>query len=53
MALLIDSEDESVLLFRPDGQPTALRGADQLDLAPALPGFILAARNLFAALRPP
>jgi len=51
VALLVDPADESVLLFRQDAAPRALRGPDPIDLADVLPGFQLTAGELFDALR--
>jgi Uma2 family endonuclease len=51
VALLVDPADESVLLFRQDAAPRALRGQDPIDLADVLPGFQLTTGELFDALR--
>jgi Uma2 family endonuclease len=50
LALLVDPEDESVIRFRPNEEPRALRGADQIDLADVVPDLRLAVQELFAAL---
>ena len=50
LALLIDPDDRSVIMFRPGSQPSALRGADRIDVADVLPGFQLTVADLFAAL---
>lgn len=50
VALLVDSADQSVLVFRPNHAPRPLRGLDQLDLGDTLPGFTLTAHDVFAAL---
>jgi Uma2 family endonuclease len=51
LALLVDPDDESVLLFRPSQVPVALRAGDRIDLDEVLPGFELTAATLFEALR--
>ena len=50
LALLVDAQDRSVLLFRPGVSPRALRDADPIDLSDVLPGFQLTIQELFAAL---
>ena len=51
IALLVDPKDESVILFRLEAQPRALRAAERIDLDEVLPGFELTPRELFASLR--
>lgn len=51
IALLVDSDDESVLKFRPNQAPLALRGADRIAVDEVLPGFELSVAELFASLR--
>jgi|SRR5579862_4053762 len=51
LAVLVDPADESVLIVRPDGLPTALRGTGTIDLTSALPGLTLDISEVFAALR--
>lgn len=51
VALLVDPADQSVLAFRPDQVPRAVRGTDRLDLSDVLPGFQLVGQDLFAALK--
>ena len=51
LALLIDPLDRSVLLFRANAIPRALRTADQIDLAEVLPGFEATVDELFGALK--
>ena len=51
VALLVDPDDESVLAFRPEGAPTGLHGADQIDLSEVLPNFKLTVDELFESLR--
>ncbi|MGI8553857.1 MAG: Uma2 family endonuclease [Dehalococcoidia bacterium] len=53
VALLVDPADESILRFRPNEMPLALRGTSLLDLHPLLPGFELTAQQLFDSLRLP
>lgn len=51
IALLVDPADESVLLFRHQAPPRAIRGAERIDLDTVLPGFELTADELFASLQ--
>jgi Uma2 family endonuclease len=51
IALLVDPDDESVLLFRHDGAIEALRGPDQIDINAIVPGLDLTANELFTALQ--
>lgn len=51
LALLIDSADDSILLFRPEQPPVALSGAERIDVSDLLPGFHLTVEELFASLR--
>lgn len=50
-ALLVDDQDESVLVFRPDTVPQAVTGEEKIDLADILPGFELTAKELFDSLQ--
>lgn len=50
IALLIDPDDESIILFRPDTLPRALRGADPIDLNEVVPGLELTVADIFATL---
>ena len=51
VALLIDDQDQTVLLFRA-GHPTRIiRGDEPIDVADVLPGLKLTAKQLFGALR--
>jgi Uma2 family endonuclease len=50
VALLVDPDDLTVLLFRPNAIPQPLRGQDALDLTDVLPGFELTAAELFGVL---
>jgi len=52
IAVLVDPEDETVLIFRPNAVPLPVAGEDAIDLRPVLPAFRLSARELFAALLP-
>lgn len=50
IALLLDPDDESILLFRP-GQPLiTMRESNPVDVSDVLPGFALVVRELFEAL---
>ena len=51
VALFVDPDDESVLLFRHNVSPLALRGADRIDLDDVLPGFRWTAQELFDSLK--
>lgn len=51
VALLVDPADESVLVFRPDQTPRAVRGPEMLELDDVLPGFALTVQELFDSLR--
>jgi len=53
LALLVDPDDDSVLLFRPTGRSGPLRGAERIDFAPVLPGLSLAVEELFGWLTLP
>jgi Uma2 family endonuclease len=51
IAVLVDPDDRSVLVFRPGGESQALRGGDAIDLGNVVPGFGMTAGDLFAALK--
>jgi Uma2 family endonuclease len=51
LALVVDADDESVLIFRRGQQPQVAREHDAVDLTDVLPGFDLSAEQIFAALR--
>ncbi len=51
LAVVVDPDDEIVVLVRPDGSATTLRGDERIDLAPVLPGFELTVGELFATLQ--
>ena len=50
VAVLVDPDDESILVFRRDASPLALRGTDRIDLDEVLPGFESTAQELFESL---
>lgn len=50
IAVLVDAEDETVLIFRPGEAMAVLRDDDRIDLDSVLPGFQLTCRALFATL---
>jgi len=52
IAILIDPEDQTVLLFRRDAVPRPIAGDEAIDLREVLPDLSLTAQELFAALRP-
>jgi Uma2 family endonuclease len=51
IAVLVDPEDESIVVFRPNQGARALRGNDVADLGDVLPDFKLAVDEVFASLR--
>jgi Uma2 family endonuclease len=51
VALLVDPDDESILVFRAGANPHAVSGAERVDVTDVLPGFELTAEQLFASLR--
>jgi Uma2 family endonuclease len=51
VALLVDPGDKSIVLFRPNQIPRALRDRDVVDIGDVLPGFMLTVAAVFAALR--
>jgi Uma2 family endonuclease len=53
IALLVDPDDESVLLFRPNTIPRALVGDNPIQIDDVLPGFTLSVAELFATLQLP
>jgi len=52
IALLVDPDDETVLVFPPQQPVQALQGADQIALDELLPGFDLTVQGMFDALAP-
>jgi Uma2 family endonuclease len=50
IALLVDPQDETILVFRPDRIPLHLQGEEQIDLTDVLPGFSLTAQQIFESL---
>ena len=53
VALLIDPDDESVVILRPDAAAQIVRGSERIALEDVLPGFELSAEAVFAALTDP
>ncbi len=51
VALLVDPDDESILLFRPNQIPRVLAPDEAIDLADILPGFSLTGAEVFSSLR--
>ena len=51
LALLIDPQDRSVIVFRPDGSTGVLRADDPLPLDEVAPGFELSVREMFESLK--
>lgn len=51
IALQIDPDDESVIVFYPDGTTQAWRGSDRIDLDSVASGFEMTVDDLFAPLR--
>ena len=51
MALLVDDQDESIRVFRPNQAPTTCRGTDRIELDEIALGLHLLVAELFAALR--
>ena len=51
LALLVDPESETILVYRPNTAPERLQGAAVVDFGDALPGFQFVVRDLFAAAR--
>jgi Uma2 family endonuclease len=51
IALLVDPDDHSVVIVRPDRPVQTARGDERIDLDDVLPGFELTAQQLFDTLR--
>ena len=51
VALLVDPEDKSVVVFRPESRTSALRGTEPIDFGDVLPGFQFRADRLFGSLK--
>jgi Uma2 family endonuclease len=51
VALLVDPEDESVLLFRPDRAPQVLRGWEEVNLGDVIADLKLTAAQVFDPLK--
>jgi Uma2 family endonuclease len=49
-ALLVDPNDESVLVFRPDALPQPIGLSDEIDLGDLIPGLVISASELFSIL---
>jgi len=50
LALLIDPDRQSVILFRPGSEPIAVRDTGTLDLGDVIPDFVLDVAEMFADL---
>lgn len=50
IALLVDPDDKSIVLFRPNQAPVALRGGDRINLDEVLTGSELTAAAIFETL---
>jgi len=50
LALLVDPDRQSVVLFRPGSEPIAVRDTGSLDLGDVIPGLVLDAEEMFADL---
>jgi len=51
IGLLVDVEDQSVMVFRPNEALTPLQSSDRISLPEILPEFDLTVDQLFASLR--
>jgi Uma2 family endonuclease len=51
VALVVDPEDRTVLVFRPGMSPRSVQGDSRVDLDDVLPGFQFSADELFASLK--
>jgi Uma2 family endonuclease len=51
LALLLEPEDETILVYRPGNPPERLHGADVLHFGDVLPGFQFVVGELYAAVR--
>jgi Uma2 family endonuclease len=51
IALVVDQRDRSVVVYRPNTIPEAVKGDQPIDLSGVLPGFRLTAAELFDSLR--
>ena len=51
LALLVDPDDRSVIVFDAEGRTRALEGADRMDFGVVLPGLQLSVQELFSFLR--
>lgn len=50
VVLLVDPEDESIAVFRPEAETWTARGDDRIDLGDVIPDFELVVREVFDAL---
>ena len=50
LVLLVNPEDETVLHFHFDGSISTLRGTDEIDFAPIIPGLKLVVQDMFGWL---
>ena len=50
IALFIDPDRQSVVLFRPGAEPIAMRDTGTLDLSDVIPEFVLDVAAMFAEL---
>ena len=50
LVLLVNPEDETVLHFHSDGSISTLRGTDEIDFAPIIPGLKLVVQDMFGWL---
>jgi Uma2 family endonuclease len=51
VALVVDPDDRTVMVFRPQAQPRALRGTDAIDLTDIIPDIRLSVAELFGSLQ--
>src|SRR5438067_1792017 len=51
LALLVDPNDESIVVYPPGAPPQKLRGSDRLDFGDTLPGLQFVVQELFDAVR--
>lgn len=51
VAVIVDPEDSSVIVYRPDADSRVLHGDETIDLADVIPGLRLTLKEVFGALR--
>src|SRR6266542_348119 len=51
VAVLVDPDDRSVLVFRPGSAPAALRGVERVDLRDTISDFTVSVDEIFSALQ--